>query len=373
MSLEPYRADTYHATREWLALSDEQLRLQVLKTVQARDWPTLWTFVEAYLRATGAKKQGVSAETLRKYRRYVLDLLELWAGENLLRPHRNAGNDYVLRLQSERLHRPPNRRLEGEAAERVREGETAGYSRSAVAVRLAAGKLLYNALRYARVTDANPFEHVRIAATDRAPEEKRKHYTAAHLKRLLGTVDDVADEVVVLLGAHAGLRIHEMARLRWRHVNLSEGEIVVLGKGRKRAGVALSGVLTGALGRLRARGDTRKRSATKSGGRDESYVLPWRELTIRNRFRGLCERAGVPYEGREVHGLRHAAGTQMYRDTGDIVLVADHLRHSQLDTARGYAKRAKEATRRVVRSWGEGEDDQDENDRGESNKDESEK
>ena len=86
-------------------------------------------------------------------------------------------------------------------------------------------------------------------------------------------------------------------------------------------------------------------------------MLPWRELTVRNRFRSLCDRAGVPYEGREVHGLRHAAGTQMYRDTGDIVLVADHLRHSQLDTARGYAKRAKEATRKVVRSWGEGGDE----------------
>lgn len=352
MSLERYRTTPYHATREWMGLSDEQLRLQVLKTLQAKDWKTLWTFVEAYLRATGSKKQGVSKETLRKYRRYVLDLLELWEGESLLRPHRNAGNDYVSRLQSERLHDPPNKRLADEVSERLREGETAGYSRSAISVRLAAGKLLYNALRYAGVTEANPFEHVRVATQDRAPEDKRKHYNASHLKKLLTTVDDVAEEVIILLGAHAGLRIHEMARLRWRHVKLEERELVVLGKGRKRATVALSDVLADALSRLKSRPDARKRSTTKSGGRDASFIMPWRELTIRNRFKSLSERAGVPYEGREVHGLRHASGTQMYLDTGDIVLVADHLRHSQLDTARTYAKRAKDATRKVVRAWG---------------------
>jgi len=356
MTLARYHGTPYAATREWMSLSDETLRLKVLKTVQARDWEGLWSYVEAYLRATGPKKQEVSKETLRKYRRYVLDLLTLWEGENLLHPHRNAGNDYVSRLQAERLHDPPNARLEQEVSERVREGEGGGYSKSAISVRLAAGKLLYNALRYAGATEANPFEHVRVRVQDRAPEDKRKHYTRAHLKRLLATVDDVAEEVVVLLGAHAGLRIHEMAKLRWRHVRLEEGELVVLGKGRKRATVALSEALAGALERLKMRPEDRKRYATKSGPRDASFVLPWRELTIRGRFKRLCERAGVPYEGREVHGLRHAAGTQMYTDTGDIVLVADHLRHSQLDTARTYAKRAKDATRKVVHAWGREDD-----------------
>jgi integrase/recombinase XerC len=352
MTLDRYRGTPYYATRLWMSLTDEQLRLEVLKTLQAREWEVLWTYVEAYLRATGAKKQQVSKETLRKYHRYVLDLLELWQGENLLKPHRNAGNDYLSRLQIERLHEAPNKRLALEVSEREREGEGAGYSRSAISVRLAAGKLLYNALRYAGVTEANPFEHVRVGSQDRAPEDKRKHYTAAHLTKLLKVVDDPAEEVIVLLGAHAGLRIHEMAKLRWRHLRLEEGEVVILGKGRKQATVALSEVLAEALTRLKGRPEGRKRYLTKTGARDASFVLPWRELTIRERFRKLCARAGVPYQGREVHGLRHAAGTQMYLDTGDIVLVADHLRHSQLDTARTYAKRAKDATRQVVRSWG---------------------
>ena len=265
-------------------------------------------------------------------------------GENLLKPHRNVGNDYVSRLQLERLHDPPNVRVKREVAERVREGEGEGYSKSAIAVRLAADKLLYNALRYAGVTKANPFEHVRVGTFERAPEDRRKHYTSTHLDMLLRTVDDVAEEIIVLLGAHAALR--------WRHVRLKEGELVILGKGRKRATVALSEVLAGALERLKRRPEGRKRSTTKGGARDASLVLPWREETICKRFKSLCVRAGVPYEGCEVHRLRHAAGTQMYLDTQDIVLVADHLRHSQLDTARVYAKRAKDATRKVVRAWG---------------------
>lgn len=352
MTLQRYRGTSYHATRSWMSLGDTQLRIEVLKALQARDWQGLWTYVEAYLRATGPKKQHLSSETARKYRRYVLDLLALWQGESLLRPHRNAGNDYISRLQAERLHDPPNKRLALEVAERVREGEGGGYSRSAITVRLAAGKLLYSALRYAGVTEANPFEHVRIALQDRAPADKRKHYTSAHLKQLLEAGNDSANEAIVLLGAHAGLRIHEMARLRWQHIRLDEHELVVFGKGRKRATVALSERLVSALERLRFRREHRKRYTTKSGARDASFVLPWREQAIRERFKRLCLRAGVPYQGREVHGLRHAAGTQMYLDTGDIVLVADHLRHSQLDTARTYAKRAKDATRKVVRSWG---------------------
>ena len=40
-----------------------------------------------------------------------------------------------------------------------------------------------------------------------------------------------------------------------------------------------------------------------------------------------------------MHALRHAAGTRLHEETGDIVLVADHLRHVSLGTALGYAKR----------------------------------
>ena len=39
-----------------------------------------------------------------------------------------------------------------------------------------------------------------------------------------------------------------------------------------------------------------------------------------------------------VHALRHALGTRLEEEAGDLALVTDHLRHSSLATARGYAE-----------------------------------
>jgi len=61
-------------------------------------------------------------------------------------------------------------------------------------------------------------------------------------------------------------------------------------------------------------------------------------VTLRRRLKALCERTGVRYEGREVHGLRHTAGTLMYARTKNLRAVAQHLRHAQLDTAAIYAE-----------------------------------
>ena len=52
-----------------------------------------------------------------------------------------------------------------------------------------------------------------------------------------------------------------------------------------------------------------------------------------------------------MHALRHAADTRLDEETGDIVLVADHLRHASLDTARGYAKRNNAKVVKAVGRW----------------------
>jgi integrase/recombinase XerC len=54
----------------------------------------------------------------------------------------------------------------------------------------------------------------------------------------------------------------------------------------------------------------------------------------------------VRYEGREVHGLRHTAGTEVARRHG-IDAAADLLRHANLQTTRRYSKRSR-AERRAI-------------------------
>lgn len=52
-----------------------------------------------------------------------------------------------------------------------------------------------------------------------------------------------------------------------------------------------------------------------------------------------------------VHALRHASGTRLRDETRDLALVTDHLRHSSLDTARGYAKANNMQLKKALGEW----------------------
>ena len=99
---------------------------------------------------------------------------------------------------------------------------------------------------------------------------------------------------------------------------------MVKGKGGKRARVVMAPQVVDALQAL---------------GTQRGLVLGVKDpVTLRRRLKGLCGRTGVRYTGREAHGLRHTAGTLMYARTRNLRAVAQHLRHSQLDTAAIYAE-----------------------------------
>lgn len=126
--------------------------------------------------------------------------------------------------------------------------------------------------------------------------------------------------------------------LRWDDVDLSAGVLkVVAGKGGKSARVNLTPTLTQALEAVPAEERT-------------GYVLPCRSRqAVYQRLEAACKQARVKFKG--VHALRHASGTRLRDETGDLALVADHLRHSSLDTARGYAKANNQRLKKVLGEW----------------------
>ena len=130
-----------------------------------------------------------------------------------------------------------------------------------------------------------------------------------------------------------------MTALKWQDVSLSEGVLrVVAGKGGKTARVYLTPTLVQAL------------EVTPLEQRN-GYVLPCRSRqAVYERLEAACRQAKVTFKG--VHALRHASGTRLRDETGDLALVADHLRHSSLDTARGYGY-AKANNTRLKRALGE--------------------
>lgn len=336
LGLELYQGTATDRAVRWASLPSGDLRRLAITAAQARDAEALWNLTDAYLTLHGAKGSAVSERTRDAYRRGITDLLRDWAGENLLRPARDAGVVWVRQLETTIVRDPRT----GEAKRDAASGGPRVLSPATVQAKLAAARALYKALRWAGTTTASPFENVKVAKDPVPAWEKRGAYSHEEVEALL-EVAEGADRVVVLLGAHAGLRIAEMAALRWPDLDWRAKELVVhQGKGGKTARVAMTR-------RLRETLQEAPHDAADLGG----FVLPFRAYRARERFQSLCLRAGVEYKGKEVHGLRHGAGTRTYVQFKDLGRVAQHLRQASVDTARRYAKMADKVVGEGIEEW----------------------
>jgi len=333
---------------EWQEMPREKRRVEALKLINDRNHEALWEMTHGYLILKGKKHGDLSRYTVTTYRRGVLDLLNYWEGENLLRLTPDAGDAWVAYLSAKK------------------EDGGLDLSPSSIRVKLAAGRTLFRALRWAgvfdgqspedRLNNADPFKDVSAPPDSTAPEDKRNAYTDEEMAALIdgatktGRIEDL---VMLLLGAHAGLRKSEMLSLEWQHVNFVHKTVFVkAGKGNKDRTVGASRSLLDAL---------------RASKRATGYVLPYRSTTrLYDRLRAIAEHSTLlvtkpdgttgtePVEiaSRGVHGLRHTAGTRMYEATTDLHMVAKFLGHSQLQTTARYAK-ARQATRvaNVVSTW----------------------
>lgn len=314
-----HRAGLAERAGRYAQLSEDERKRAAAQAVAGQALAPIWELVEAHLTLHGERGARVSAETLRTYRVGVREYLA-WAGReavSLLRPKRDAGAAYV----------------------RFMEGQ--GLSAASVRVRLSAARVLYRALRWADLTGAAPFAEVR-AAPDRTPRhEKRQPYSEAELDALLAAAAP-RERVLLLLGAHTGLRVSELVALEWRDVNLASGELRVRhGKGGKQGRVYASKRLIAALEAWQL--EQRLPAGVVLGYRNPDAA--------RHQLGKVAQAAGVDSRGRGVHSLRHYAGTRVYRETRDLKRVADHLRHADVSTSAIYAKHAEDALRETTSGW----------------------
>lgn len=343
-------------------LPEEERRLLAAEAVATRDADILWAVTAAYLSRRGRKGSRLSENTLKQYERGVRELLLMWEHLNLLRPGEDAAANYIEDLRTghtEPLRRAaPIRHTDTPAPGGRRRNADGRYSEATIAIKLAAGRLLYSALSWARVfTGENPFHEASIGKLQSHVEKDLAgaHYSERELELLFDHAEqsgDADDVLMLLLGAHAGLRVSEMLALEWAQVNWDENELLVVsGKGNKTAAVVLSPRLREALWlqfqTLRAQ-NTDPLSPTSPF----RFVLTERRSPsgLYRRLRRHCLAAGVPFKS--VHGLRHSAATWMLRETGRIDLVQDHLRHETLDMARHYARGDRSALKEAMKRRG---------------------
>lgn len=296
----------------------EEARAQwALRLLAGRDRKGLWGLVESYMVTWGRSGSNTSAHTLKAYRSGVNLLLDFFEAEGVgdaevLRGRPELGARYLRWLEAREVG---GKRMEP----------------SAVNARRVAARTFYRALRWAGVTQANPFDEVPSVRDNTPRWEKRQPYSAEEVERLAAAAADDRERALVLLGAYGGLRIGEAVGLRREQVDLGARRVTVTGKGRKTRTVRiLSRQLEEVLRRLLAEGG-------------EGALLGYAsDQQARRALRALAARAGVAYRGRAFHSLRHHAGTEIYRKTRNLDAVAKHLGHSNINTSQIYAKFAEE-------------------------------
>ncbi|GGK42144.1 integrase [Deinococcus malanensis] len=292
----------------WTSLHESELRRRATEAARDKNVEVLWDLTVAYLTTLTQAGITISPHTLRSYRTGVRQFLthaedRAW---NLLRPRRNDAAFWVSSLSVNRDGAGPK------AAATVRS-------------RVAAANALYAALRWAEATTAHPFEDVpqprdRTDAITRRPPHRE---TVVHRALAAAEREQRTDlRVLILLTAHAGLRIEEALTLTWTQVDTANHRLTVHGKGGKRRIVGISGTLLEAL------------KAHAGQGRDgRLFTFAYRSGAAYH-LRRLMEQEGLPWSG--FHPFRKYNGTLLYRRTRDFVRVAHHLGHANVNTTRAY-------------------------------------
>jgi len=311
-AIVPFSGDLAARAQGWAGLPEDELPRRAIEAARDRDTERLWGLAEAWLTTWGPAGGRVSAGTLRKYHEGVRVVVTAASGVNLLRPPRNWGAGWV------------------------RAFEVQGLAPSTVRQHLAAARALWAALRWAGATDSDPFADVKPAKDPTPAHAKRSPYPQEALDRLL-EIADYRDTALLLLGAHAGLRVSEACTLTQADLDLPARQLQVRhGKGGKARTVSLSRRLCDVLAQVEVHEDGRLLGLSAQGARAALHRLE--------------ARAGVaPVKGRAMHALRHTAGTAVYKATeGRLEDVARHLGHAGLETARVYVAWSDERLRTAV-------------------------
>ncbi|MFC3834834.1 tyrosine-type recombinase/integrase [Deinococcus rufus] len=331
MTLDHYRGTALAQADTWLTLHDDELRRRAVEAARDHDVVTLVALTLAYLTQQGSSGVLTSPRTREAYALGVAQYLGHAAASaiNVLRPGRHDAQRYVQAMLA------------------------AGRAPAGVQLKVAAAGCLYRALRWAGATEADPFRDVRVPRDPTSGLEKRPPYTEDELIEVLEHAD-LHTQFLLLLVAHAGLRISEALALTW--ADLDEGARrlhVRSGKGRKARRVAMSARLARATRQFRvmhAPGGP-EHARYRRPGRDPEFVFRYATpQAARYHLGQVFKQAGVDFRG--FHPGRKYAGTRLLQQIRDFGRVAAHLGHASVDTTRkGYAQLAADDLKDDLAGW----------------------
>jgi integrase/recombinase XerC len=260
-------------------------------------------------------------------------------GERALSPRTESAYRRDLERFSEELARldisDPARVSEHEVRRFIARLHRQGLGARSIQRLLSAMRSFYRWLMREGLADQNP------AAPVRAPRAGRKlpgTLDTDAVARLLDIRDEsplaIRDKAIMELFYSSGLRLTELAALRWDEVDVATGLITVTGKGNRTRIVPLGSFAAEALAAWRkVRGNF--------AGFEEPCIFvsnrgkPISARTIQARIRHWARKQGLPQRVYP-HLLRHSFASHLLESSGDLRAVQELLGHADISTTQVY-------------------------------------
>jgi site-specific recombinase XerD len=215
--------------------------------------------------------------------------------------------------------------------------------RRTIARRLAAVRGFYRHACREGWAGSNPARAVGVPKRGRKlPAVLRAGPLADHLDRYREASGFLArrEAALIEVGYGGGLRVSEIAGLRWRDLDQGQATARVVGKGRKERNVPLTRAALDALAAWReeihvALGSIPERIFVTRRGRPLSIRQIQR--VVKRALTAVAEREGV-----SPHTLRHSYATHLLDQGADILAVKELLGHESLSTTQLYTHLSRE-------------------------------
>jgi len=242
--------------------------------------------------------------------------------------------------------------LEQFTSENVRDFLDEHWGESAPATRrnrLAIVKSFFNYCVEERGLESNP------AAKIKPPKQasvERQAYTPDVIEQLRAAQPTLREQIAVQLLGRLALRKNELRLLKVGDFDLTKSTFVVHGKGQK--------VVVMPIAFLDLAEDLRLELSTRAAAEYLIYPKtqrrrPMTPPSVHRWFKKALERAGLP-AAVKLHELRHSAADNLWRETGNLMLAQQLLRHESVATTQAYLHPTREdlsdalAQMQVVRS-----------------------
>ena len=241
-----------------------------------------------------------------------------------------------------------------------------GKSRKLFAVRA-----MFSFFYKKRLIESNPSE---LVDPPKLHEKSKVYLEVDEIARLLDEVESgehltdkqkqyhaktkVRDLAILTLLLGTGIRVSECVGLNIQHIDFENNSFMVTRKGGDQAILYFGREVNEALALYL---ESREQMPAKTGHEDAFFLsLQNTRLTDRAIQQLVKKYAKLITQLKKItpHKLRSTFGTNLYRETGDIYLVADVLGHADVNTTRKhYADTQREQGRRAVRNITLREDD----------------